>query len=83
MSTTNPMGEHYTAPEFTGLSCDATGCDEALTTAPLSSFSRELRLFMARADAAGWQVWAGRHRRVYCPAHEPRLGHRMHRVGIS
>ncbi len=71
------MTEHYTVPEFTGMSCDATGCGERLTTKPLPFYGHEQALFMARADAAGWRLYAGRTRRVYCPAHEPRPGHKM------
>ena len=71
------MTEHYTAPKFTGISCDTPKCSERLTTAPLPSYSKEHNLFMARADAAGWRIYAGRGRRVYCPAHEPRPGHKM------
>lgn len=71
------MTEHYTAPEFTGISCDTPKCGERLTTAPLPRFGKARRLFMTRADAAGWRVYAGRTRRVYCPAHEPRPGHKM------
>lgn len=74
------MSEHYTAPEFIGISCDSTGCDERLSTAPIPGWGKELGLFMARADAAGWRVYAGRGRRVYCPAHEPSPGHKMRLV---
>ena len=38
--------------------------------------------FLAGLVAAGWTVWAGRSRRVYCPDCEPRLGHKMHRVTL-
>jgi hypothetical protein len=72
------MSEHYTVPLFTGISCDATGCDAGLRTPePLRSWSEELRRFMAQADAAGWRFYVNRSRRVYCPAHGPRPGHKM------
>jgi len=71
------VSEHYTAPQFIGISCDVPQCQERLTTKPLPWLSKEHDLFMARADAAGWRVYAGRTRRVYCPAHEPRPGHKM------
>ena len=71
------MTEHYTAPEFIGMSCDASRCDERLTTPPLSGHGKEYDLFMTRADAAGWRIYAGRGRRVYCPAHQPHPGHKM------
>ncbi|HYQ69040.1 hypothetical protein [Actinophytocola sp.] len=71
------MTEHYTAPEFIGISCDTPRCDERLTTEPLPFHGKEQERFMIRANAAGWRVYAGRTRRVYCPAHEPRPGHKM------
>ena len=32
------------------------------------------------ADECGWQVWAGRNRRHYCPDCNPKPGHRMRLV---
>lgn len=74
------MTEHYTAPEFTGLSCDATGCAVERRTDPLPTYTAEVPHFMAEATAEGWTIWAGRSRRVYCPAHGPKPGHQMRDV---
>lgn len=74
------MAENYTSPDFLGISCDTRGCEERLTTNPLPYWGKEQNLFMVRADAAGWRVYAGRGRRVYCPAHGPKSGHKMYLV---
>jgi hypothetical protein len=72
------MGEHYTAPQFTGLSCDATGCTAERRTDPLPSRAEDNFSYQARLE--GWTIWAARYRRVYCPIHEPQPGHKMVRV---
>jgi hypothetical protein len=74
------MGEHYTAPEFTGLSCDKANCTTRKTTDPLPTWSSRREEFEAQAASEGWTIWAGRTRRVYCPAHKPQDGHRMRLV---
>lgn len=74
------MGEHYTVPEFTGLSCDTRQCDARKDSAdpiPWSVYCTARNQFVNEAVAEGWTIWAGRTRRVYCPAHKPQQGHKM------
>lgn len=74
------MGEHFTAPQFTGMSCDTRGCTASKITEPLALYGVDRDEFVAEAVAEGWTIWAGRTRRTYCPAHQPKGKHKMRLV---
>lgn len=56
------MGEHYTASEFTGLSCDTRQCDVRKDADPpiaWSVYNTARSQFEKEAVAEGWTIWAG------------------------
>lgn len=68
--------EHTT---IDGMECDARGCDEAIRiweNIPASIFT-SMDILEEEGKAAGWSMWVGRGRRMYCPKHGPSKGSRM------
>lgn len=69
------MSEH-TRTVFTGLSCDANGCDARVTGPEMPRIDGREH-YTRRAVADGWTVWVGNSTRHYCPEHQPARGHQM------
>lgn len=60
-----------------GFRCDGTGCTAEFTRPPVPGATG---LHMQQAAAEGWQFWAARGRRAYCPSCAPKPGHRMREI---
>lgn len=65
-----------TRHETGGARCDATDCTAEVRWPWGSSF----QFFDRLREHPGWSVWVSRGRRVYCPQHGPRPGHKMRQV---
>lgn len=69
--------EHTTV---SGVRCDARNCAAEIVGPPMS-YWKGAHHYEALAETRGWTIWAGRSRTLRCPAHPPRPGGRLRRVG--